>query len=168
MAWFSEFLKTEKEGLSQPSMASSAASRAREAAAEALDRRVRPILDQIDLRNYKQAIKLADTAIKKYGDHPLYQTVKALAMERMGRKQDALELVNTVRAGPLNEHVSGGRERRLKSGGCRPSMPYAHGSTGAAMLRVFGYCAQSSHKGRPRIQTARYRQQISCDRTGGR
>lgn len=73
---------------------------------EALDRRVRPILDQIDLRNYKQAVKLADAAIKKYGDHPLYRTVKAMALERTGRKEEALELVNSVRAGPLNEHVS--------------------------------------------------------------
>lgn len=86
-------------------MASSAASRAREAAAGALDRRLQPILDQIDLRNFKQAIKLADTAIKKYGDHPMYQTVKAMAIERLGRKQEALELVNSVRGGPLDEHV---------------------------------------------------------------
>lgn len=86
-------------------MASSAASRAQEAAADALDRRVRPILDQVDLRNYKQAVKLADAAIKKYGDHPLYRIVKAMALERMGRKQEALDLVTHVRVGPLNEHV---------------------------------------------------------------
>ncbi|GAQ89550.1 hypothetical protein KFL_005350050 [Klebsormidium nitens] len=88
-------------------MASSAASRAQEAAADALDRRVRPILDQVDLRNYKQAVKLADAAIKKYGDHPLYRTVKAMALERMGRKQEALDLVTDVRSGPLNEHLLG-------------------------------------------------------------
>ena len=69
-----------------------------------MERKVRGVYDALDARNYKQAIKLADAALKKSdgsNNGPLVRSLKAVALERTGRGGEALALCREVVAGDV-------------------------------------------------------------------
>ena len=73
------------------------------------DRKIRPIYDALDARNPKQAIKLCDAALKK-ASIPLVSALKAVALERSGKADEATTLARTTaaaatRAAPIDETV---------------------------------------------------------------
>ncbi|KAI3450280.1 hypothetical protein Pfo_006945 [Paulownia fortunei] len=54
------------------------------------ERRVRPIWDAIDSRQFKNALKLSTTLLSKYPNSPYALALKALVLERMGKNEEAL------------------------------------------------------------------------------
>lgn len=56
------------------------------------ERRVRPIWDAIDSRQFKNALKLTATLLSKYPNSPYAHALKALVMERMGKSDEALSI----------------------------------------------------------------------------
>lgn len=56
------------------------------------ERRVRPIWDAIDSRQFKNALKLTTTLLSKYPNSPYAHALKALVMERMGKSDEALSI----------------------------------------------------------------------------
>ncbi|XP_057955764.1 N-terminal acetyltransferase B complex auxiliary subunit NAA25 isoform X2 [Malania oleifera] len=54
------------------------------------ERRVRPIWDAIDSRQFKTALKLSQSLISKYPNSPYALSLKALILERMGKLDEAL------------------------------------------------------------------------------
>ncbi|KAH9309985.1 hypothetical protein KI387_037896, partial [Taxus chinensis] len=56
------------------------------------ERRVRPLWDAIDSRQYKNALKLASALLAKHPDSPYIWALKALVLERMGKPDEALPL----------------------------------------------------------------------------
>ncbi|CAN8253181.1 unnamed protein product [Cochlearia groenlandica] len=56
------------------------------------ERRVRPIWDAIDSRQFKNALKLITSLLTKYPKSPYALTLKALIHERMGKAEDALSV----------------------------------------------------------------------------
>ena len=73
------------------------------------NRKVQPIYEALDARNPKQAVKLCDAALKK-ASIPLVRALKAVALERIGRADEATALVREeaaaiVKAPPIDETV---------------------------------------------------------------
>ncbi|PON77984.1 N-acetyltransferase B complex, non-catalytic subunit [Parasponia andersonii] len=56
------------------------------------ERRVRPIWDAIDSRQYKTALKLATSLLAKTPNSPYALALKALVLERMGKADEALSV----------------------------------------------------------------------------
>ncbi|XP_010520190.1 PREDICTED: phagocyte signaling-impaired protein isoform X2 [Tarenaya hassleriana] len=56
------------------------------------ERRVRPIWDAIDSRQFKNALKLITTLLSKYPNSPYALALKALIFERMGKTDEALSV----------------------------------------------------------------------------
>ncbi|CAD5162973.1 unnamed protein product [Musa acuminata subsp. malaccensis] len=56
------------------------------------ERRVRPIWDAVDSRQYKPALKLASSLLVKYPSSPYALALKALILERMGKPDEALRV----------------------------------------------------------------------------
>lgn len=56
------------------------------------DRKVRPIWDAIDSRQYKNALKLSSSLLTKYPKLPYAMALKALILERMGKLEEALSI----------------------------------------------------------------------------
>ncbi|RRT74154.1 hypothetical protein B296_00025373 [Ensete ventricosum] len=56
------------------------------------ERRVRPIWDAVDSRQYKAALKLATALLAKYPSSPYALALKALILERMGKPDEALSV----------------------------------------------------------------------------
>ncbi|XP_057487729.1 N-terminal acetyltransferase B complex auxiliary subunit NAA25-like isoform X1 [Actinidia eriantha] len=56
------------------------------------ERRVRPIWDAIDSRQFKNALKLSASLLAKYPNSPYALALKALILERMGKPDDALSV----------------------------------------------------------------------------
>ncbi|WOL16310.1 hypothetical protein Cni_G25097 [Canna indica] len=56
------------------------------------ERRVRPIWDAVDSRQYKAALKLATGLLAKYPSSPYALALKALILERMGKPEEALSI----------------------------------------------------------------------------
>ncbi|XP_023512979.1 N-terminal acetyltransferase B complex auxiliary subunit NAA25-like isoform X1 [Cucurbita pepo subsp. pepo] len=56
------------------------------------ERRVRPIWDAIDSRQYKNALKAITTLLAKYPNAPYVLALKALVLERMGKPEEALSV----------------------------------------------------------------------------
>lgn len=56
------------------------------------ERKVRPIWDAIDSRQYKNALKLSSSLLSKYPNLPYPMALKALVSERMGKSEEALSL----------------------------------------------------------------------------
>ncbi|GAB4860256.1 hypothetical protein Ancab_011737 [Ancistrocladus abbreviatus] len=56
------------------------------------ERRVRPIWDAIDSRQYKNALKHSTTLLSKYPNSPYALALKALILERMGKSEEALSV----------------------------------------------------------------------------
>lgn len=69
-------------------------------------RRVRPIYDAFDARNFKVALRLATTALDKSPKDLLIKSLKALALEKLDRASEANVLANEVKAAsPTDETV---------------------------------------------------------------
>ena len=73
------------------------------------NRKVSPIYEALDARNPKQAVKLCDAALKK-ASIPLVRALKAVALERMGRAEEATALAReeaaaVVKAPPIDDTV---------------------------------------------------------------
>ncbi|KAL3691655.1 hypothetical protein R1sor_005306 [Riccia sorocarpa] len=56
------------------------------------ERRLRPLRDAIDTRNYKQALKLATALLAKHPDSAYVLALKALVLERTGKPDEAVAL----------------------------------------------------------------------------
>ncbi|XP_021720964.1 N-terminal acetyltransferase B complex auxiliary subunit NAA25-like isoform X1 [Chenopodium quinoa] len=56
------------------------------------ERKVRPVWDAIDSRQYKNALKLSSTLLNKYPNLPYAMALKALILERMGKHDEALSI----------------------------------------------------------------------------
>lgn len=56
------------------------------------ERRVRPIWDAVDSRQFKNALKLSTALLAKYPSSPYALALKALVLERMGKPDEALAL----------------------------------------------------------------------------
>ncbi|WJZ89167.1 hypothetical protein VitviT2T_008405 [Vitis vinifera] len=56
------------------------------------ERRVRPIWDAIDSRQFKNALKLSASLLSKYPNSPYALALKALILERMGKSDEALSV----------------------------------------------------------------------------
>lgn len=85
-------------------------------------RKLQPIYNALDARNYKMAIKLCGKKDMERWD--IVKTLKAHALERMGRVEEALDLCREVASRqPRDETVSGGGgaggRRRLVVGASR-------------------------------------------------
>ncbi|XP_031485379.1 N-terminal acetyltransferase B complex auxiliary subunit NAA25 [Nymphaea colorata] len=61
------------------------------------ERRVRPIWDAVDSRQYKNALKLATALLTKYPNSPYALALKALIVERMGKTDEALSLCRNAK-----------------------------------------------------------------------
>ena len=72
---------------------------------DAMNRKLRPIYDALDARNYKLSLKLCTAALQKT-DAGLIKALKAVTLERLGRPEDALalcraELIREIHVLPL-------------------------------------------------------------------
>ncbi|XP_075519696.1 N-terminal acetyltransferase B complex auxiliary subunit NAA25-like isoform X1 [Primulina tabacum] len=56
------------------------------------ERRVRPIWDAIDSRQFKNALKQSASLLSKYPNSPYALALKALILERMGKNEEALSV----------------------------------------------------------------------------
>ncbi|EFJ28002.1 hypothetical protein SELMODRAFT_7955, partial [Selaginella moellendorffii] len=56
------------------------------------ERRLRPLWDAIESRQYKSALKLASALQSKHPDAPYVVVLKALVLERLGKPDEALAL----------------------------------------------------------------------------
>lgn len=61
------------------------------------ERRVRPIWDAIDSRQFKNALKLSATLLSKYPKSPYALALKGLILERMGKLDEALSVCLTAK-----------------------------------------------------------------------
>lgn len=68
------------------------------------ERRLRPLWDAIDLRQYKAALKLATSLLSKHPDSVYLLVLKALVLERMGKTEEAFTLCEQAkRFGPTDD-----------------------------------------------------------------
>ncbi|XP_043701525.1 N-terminal acetyltransferase B complex auxiliary subunit NAA25 isoform X2 [Telopea speciosissima] len=61
------------------------------------ERRVRPIWDAVDSRQFKAALKLSTALLAKYPNSPYALALKALILERMGKPDEALSICLNAR-----------------------------------------------------------------------
>ncbi|XP_074367658.1 N-terminal acetyltransferase B complex auxiliary subunit NAA25 isoform X2 [Apium graveolens] len=61
------------------------------------ERRVRPIWDAIDSRQFKNALKLSATLLSKYPNSPYALALKGLILERMGKLDEAFSVCITAK-----------------------------------------------------------------------
>lgn len=61
------------------------------------ERRVRPIWDAIDSRQFKNALKLSATLLSKFPDSPYALALKGLILERMGKLDEAFSVCITAK-----------------------------------------------------------------------
>ncbi|XP_022085610.1 N-alpha-acetyltransferase 25, NatB auxiliary subunit-like isoform X2 [Acanthaster planci] len=62
------------------------------------ERRLKPIYDNLDNGNYKTAIQMADKVLKKHKDLQCAKVLKALALLRIGKRNESLGLTQDVMA----------------------------------------------------------------------
>lgn len=68
------------------------------------ERRLRPLWDAIDSRQYKTALKLAGSLLSKHPDSVYLIVLKALVLERMGKAEEALTLCEQAKtSGPIDD-----------------------------------------------------------------
>nr|CAD1839857.1 unnamed protein product [Ananas comosus var. bracteatus] len=60
------------------------------------ERRVRPIWDAVDSRQFKAALKLSAALLAKYPNSPYALALKALILERMGKPDEALSVCSNA------------------------------------------------------------------------
>ncbi|KAJ3156703.1 N-alpha-acetyltransferase 25, NatB auxiliary subunit [Geranomyces michiganensis] len=71
----------------------------------AFDRQLRPIYEALDSYNNKQAVALCTKALKK-GDNQTIKALKAVALDRLGRDDEALDICDEIkRAKPTDNAV---------------------------------------------------------------
>lgn len=71
-----------------------------------LERRLRPVYDMIELKNFKGALKQANTLLQKHPGSLHLKLLKALVLERQGKDEEALSLCRQVKdAKPTDERV---------------------------------------------------------------
>eukprot|EP00743_Colponemidia_sp_Colp-15_P004739 GILK01005104.1.p1 GENE.GILK01005104.1~~GILK01005104.1.p1 ORF type:complete len:1013 (-),score=216.95 GILK01005104.1:144-3125(-) len=63
-----------------------------------VDRKLRPIYDSLDSRNYKIAIKQCNALLNKHPHSAIVKVLKAVALERSDKKDEALQLCDEVKA----------------------------------------------------------------------
>ncbi|KAF8018754.1 hypothetical protein BT93_H3607 [Corymbia citriodora subsp. variegata] len=61
------------------------------------ERRVRPIWDAIDSRQFKNALKQVSSLLGKYPNSPYILSLKALVLERMGKPDEALAICSSAK-----------------------------------------------------------------------
>eukprot|EP00798_Chlamydomonas_sp_ICE-L_P022020 gene22020-29080_t len=70
----------------------------------AFERRVRPIYDALDARNFKNALKLANAALEKYPRNCMLMGLKAISLQRSSKEDEANKLCDDlVAARPWDE-----------------------------------------------------------------
>ncbi|PNW76761.1 hypothetical protein CHLRE_11g475050v5 [Chlamydomonas reinhardtii] len=73
---------------------------------ESFERKVRPIYDALDSRNWKGALKLCQQALQKYPENELIKVLKAIGLDRSGKREEANQIVDEVVATtPIDEQV---------------------------------------------------------------
>ncbi|KAG2423858.1 hypothetical protein HXX76_015018 [Chlamydomonas incerta] len=73
---------------------------------ESYERKVRPIYDALDSRNWKGALKLCQQALQKYPEDQLIKVLKAIGLDRSGKREEANQVVDEVTATtPMDEQV---------------------------------------------------------------
>ncbi|GFR48749.1 hypothetical protein Agub_g10707 [Astrephomene gubernaculifera] len=73
---------------------------------EAFERKIRPIYDALDSRNWKGALKLCQQALQKYPNNELVMVLKAIGLDRSGKRDEANQVVDeVVAATPIDEQV---------------------------------------------------------------
>eukprot|EP00873_Tetraselmis_striata_P024799 jgi/Tetstr1/445063/TSEL_032868.t1 len=102
-----------------------------------LDRKVRPIYDALDARNWKKGLQLAESALSKWKGAPeeafLVQVLKAVALQRLGRTQEAVQVCDAVRAGkPSDDHLLNTMALVYKPAGEMGKMAEAYEAAAAA------------------------------------
>ncbi|GBF93925.1 hypothetical protein Rsub_06174 [Raphidocelis subcapitata] len=76
------------------------------AASETLERKLRQIYDAFDSRNWKLALKLSTAGVQKHPEHHNMRALRAVALERTGRADEALKAAEEVLAcAPVDEGV---------------------------------------------------------------
>ncbi|KAK9168029.1 hypothetical protein Syun_000169 [Stephania yunnanensis] len=70
------------------------------------ERRVRPIWDAVDTRQFKSALKLSTALLSKYPTNPYAIALKALILERMGKPDEALAVCLEAKDRLFSENVS--------------------------------------------------------------
>ncbi|KAJ3175570.1 N-alpha-acetyltransferase 25, NatB auxiliary subunit [Geranomyces variabilis] len=71
----------------------------------ALDRQLRPIYEALDSYNNKQAVALCTKALKK-GENQTIKALKAVALDRLGKEDEALEICDEIkRTRPTDDAV---------------------------------------------------------------
>ena len=86
----------------------------------AMNRKLRPIYDALDARNYKLSLKLCTAALQKT-DAGLIKALKAVTLERLGRPEDALALCREVKDNlrpPADDHLLNTLMMVFKATGC--------------------------------------------------
>ncbi|MEW5318613.1 MAG: hypothetical protein WDW38_009823 [Sanguina aurantia] len=74
--------------------------------ADAFERKVRPVYDALDTRNWKAALKACAATLVKYPGNALTLTLKAIALERMGKHSEAMQVCDEALASkPSDEHT---------------------------------------------------------------
>ena len=87
---------------------------------DAMNRKLRPIYDALDARNYKLSLKLCTAALQKT-DAGLIKALKAVTLERLGRPEDALALCREVKDNlrpPADDHLLNTLMMVFKATGC--------------------------------------------------
>ncbi|KAJ3187457.1 N-alpha-acetyltransferase 25, NatB auxiliary subunit [Gaertneriomyces sp. JEL0708] len=70
------------------------------------EHRIRPIYDALDSGSPRQALGLCQKALKKQPNGLILKSLQALALDRLGREDEALEICDEVKkAGPTDEAV---------------------------------------------------------------
>eukprot|EP00850_Spirogloea_muscicola_P000801 SM000003S11046 [mRNA] locus=s3:514453:521818:- [translate_table: standard] len=88
-----------------------------------LERRLRPLYDAVESGNHKAALKLANTLLQKHASSQHLKMLKALTLERMGKKEEALAVCLEVKAEvPRELNVLGDLDQVLSRLGRRVSM----------------------------------------------
>ena len=85
-----------------------------------MNRKLRPIYDALDARNYKLSLKLCTAALQKT-DAGLIKALKAVTLERLGRPEDALALCREVKDNlrpPADDHLLNTLMMVFKATGC--------------------------------------------------
>ncbi|OVA02810.1 Multicopper oxidase [Macleaya cordata] len=69
------------------------------------ERRIRPIWEAVDSRQFKNALKLTTALLTKYPNSPYVMSLKALIMERMGKPEEALSLCLNAKEGLSSDNA---------------------------------------------------------------
>ncbi|GLC46898.1 hypothetical protein PLESTB_001281700 [Pleodorina starrii] len=101
---------------------------------DAFERKVKPIYDALDSRNWKGALKLCQQALQKYPDNELVKVLKAIGLERCGKRDEANQVVDEVLAvSPTDEQVLRLGAMVLRAAGRLPDITRMYEAAAAAV-----------------------------------